>query len=83
MSVNVTAQAVAQLKAIRSQVDALLALLDDGEPLPPAATDKASRVPPKGNRCPNCGVSNPKRETSGGFGSGEEKTYCGNCGHDL
>ena len=79
---NVTAPVIAQLRTIRSQIDSLILLLTEGDPLPPAERT-AARVPAKGNQCPHCGVSNPKRETAGGFGYGEEKTYCGTCGKEL
>ena len=85
---NLTQNAIAQLKAIRAQgdsqqtqINALIDMLGSTAPLP-----EENGRPPRataGNQCPNCGVSNPTRETSGGFGSGEEKTYCGSCSHEF
>ena len=81
---NILAQAISQVKLIRGQADSLLELLDAAAALPPEPEGSTpARVPAKGNRCPHCGVSNPKRETAGGFGHGEEKTYCGNCGKEF
>ena len=81
---NLTTNVIAQVKAIRSQVDAQCdALIDLLEAMPAAEGSTPARVPAKGNRCPHCDVSNPTRETSGGFGSGEETTRCGHCGEEL
>ena len=77
---NLTPNVIAQVKAIRSLCDALLDLLES-MPAPEGSTP--ARVPAKGNQCPHCGISNPTRETSGGFGSGEETTHCGYCGKEL
>ena len=82
---NVLAQAISQVKLIRGQADSLLELLDAIpaalEPEPKESTP--ARVLAKGNQCPHCGKSNPTRETSGGFGHGEETTCCGTCGHEF
>ena len=81
---DILAQVISQVKLMRDHADALLELLDATAALP--ASEESStpaRVPAKGNRCPHCGVSNPTRETSGGFGSGEETTRCGHCGKEL
>ena len=81
---NILAQAISQVKLIRGQADSLLELLDAIPAVPePEEGRTPTRKPAKGNVCPKCGVSNPTRETSGGFGSGEEKTYCGNCSHEF
>ena len=85
---NITPNVIAQLKVIRSQceppvdaqIDSLIDLIETT--LEPKESTPA-RVPAKGNRCPHCGVNNPTRETSGGFGSGEETTYCGTCAKEF
>ena len=84
---NLTPNVIAQLKVIRSQVeapvDAQIDSLIDLLETRPGPGSASARVPAKGKQCPHCGVSNPKRETAGGFGHGEEKTYCGNCGKEF
>ena len=85
---NLTPNVIAQLKVIRSQVEAPVdaqidSLIDLLETMPEPKESTPARVPAKGNQCPHCGVSNPTREASGGFGSGEETTYCGHCGKEF
>ena len=85
---NLTPNVIAQLKVIRSQVDAPVdaqidSLIDLLETIPEPKESTPARVPAKGNQCPHCGKRNPTRETSGGFGHGEETTCCGTCGHEL
>ena len=80
---DILAQAISQVKLIRGQADALLELLDAAAVLPPEEGRTQTRKPAKGNVCPNCGVSNPVRETVGGFGNDEEKIVCGTCAKEL
>ena len=81
---NILSQVISQVKLLRGQADSLLELLDATAALPaPEGSSTPARVPAKGNKCPHCGVSNPTRETAGGFGSGEETTYCGHCGKEF
>ena len=80
---DILAQVISQVKLMRDHADALLELLDAAGALPPEEGRAQARVPAKGNRCPHCNVSNPARETVGGFGSDEEKIICGTCAKEL
>ena len=80
---DILAQVISQVKLMRDHADALLELLDAIPAVPEPEESTPARVPAKGNVCPHCGVSNPVRETVGGFGSDEEKIVCGTCAKEL
>ena len=80
---DILAQTISQVKLMRQQADTLLELLDAAAALPPEEGRTPTRKPAKGNECPHCGVSNPERETVGGFGNDEEKIICGTCAKEL